>query len=103
MSFGMCVPVIMFRQINTVMTGIDSVGFMMMAVTMLAVMVMVSTSSLELETLLTAPGTPQHPKCNDDDQRRRRQLEVRLSGLSIEALAQVHAAHGDQPHHSGVR
>uniref|UniRef100_A0A1I8AEX9 Copper transporter n=1 Tax=Steinernema glaseri TaxID=37863 RepID=A0A1I8AEX9_9BILA len=77
-----------YRQLNTAMAGIDSVGFIMMAMTMLAVMVIITL--LELEHLLTAPGTPQHPQRNHDDQCRGGKLEV-------------HSADGDQPHHSGVR
>ncbi|MNP72656.1 hypothetical protein D3C76_1692560 [compost metagenome] len=83
------------------MAGIDFVGFILMAMPILVVMVIIIL--LELEHLLTAPGTPQHPKCNDDDQCSGRKLEVRLSGLSVQAFAQVHAADGDQPHHCGVR
>ncbi|MNJ02324.1 hypothetical protein D3C81_2296730 [compost metagenome] len=64
----------------------------MMTMVMFAVVVV--TTLLELEHLLPAPSTPQHPQRNDDDQCRGRQQEVRLRGLRVEAFAQVHAADG---------
>ena len=89
------------RQFNTTMAGIYSVRFIMMTMVVFAVMVIIAL--LKLEHLLTAPGTPQHPQGNRDDQCRGSKLEIRLSGFSVQTFAQVHAADGDQPHHGGVR
>ncbi|MNI92363.1 hypothetical protein D3C73_1501440 [compost metagenome] len=89
------------RQFDAAMTGIDAMGFIMVTVIMLAVVVVISL--LELEHLLATPGTPEHPQRNHNDQRARGKLEVRLSGFGVQTFTQVHAANGDQPHHSGVR
>ncbi len=89
------------RQFDTAMAGVNSMSLIMMTMVMLAVVVIITL--LELEHLLAAPGTPQHPKRNQNDQGGGCNLEVRLSGLSVQAFAQVHTTDGDQPHHCCVR
>ena len=81
------------RQLDAPMAGIDTMSLIVLTMVMLGVVVIITL--LELEHLLAAPGTPQHPQCNHDDQSRRRELEVRLSGLRVQAFAQVHATDGD--------
>ncbi|MNG20034.1 hypothetical protein D3C84_1042580 [compost metagenome] len=82
------------------MAGIDTMGFIRVTVVMRVVVI---GTLLELEHPFATPGTPQHPERNQNDQCRGRELEVRLRGLGIQALSQVHATDGDQPHHRRMR
>ncbi|MNV87559.1 hypothetical protein D3C71_1816930 [compost metagenome] len=80
------------------MTGIDTLGFIVVAVVMVVIFTL-----LELEHLLATPSAPQHPERNQDNQCSGCQLEIRLGGLSIQPLAQVHTANSDQPDYCRMR
>ncbi|MCY1402772.1 hypothetical protein D9M71_179280 [compost metagenome] len=64
--------------------------------------VMMIIALLETPHLFAAPGAPEHPQGDGDDQHRRGELEVRLGGLGVEVLPEVHATDGNQPDHGGV-
>jgi hypothetical protein len=49
-----------YRPLETLMAGIDSLGFIMMTMVMLALVVIITL--LGVEHLLTAPGTQQPPQ-----------------------------------------
>nr|BFE89930.1 hypothetical protein GCM10020185_04660 [Pseudomonas brassicacearum subsp. brassicacearum] len=89
-AFGFGMPVVMF------------VVVVMMIVIVIVIVMMVVVTLREPEHLLAAPGTPQHPQRDGNDQRSGCQLEIRLGGFGVQLLAQVHAADRDQPHHRSV-
>ncbi len=78
------------------MSGIDSAKLVM-------VVIMRMITFFETPHLFATPGSPQHPERDGDDDRGGRELEIGFSRFSIQVLAQIHAAHGHQPDHRGVR
>lgn len=66
-------------------------------------MVMPMIVVVRVGLLLAAPGAPQHPRGDAEDQHRRSHLEIRLGGFRVPVLAEIHAQQRHRPHHRRVR
>ncbi|MCY1296617.1 hypothetical protein D9M70_460150 [compost metagenome] len=91
-------PFLENRQLDAPMPRVDAAAF----VVRMVMRVMMIIALLETPHLFAAPGAPEHPQGDGDDQHRRGELEVRLGGLGVEVLPEVHATDGNQPDHGGV-